>query len=455
MPRLDQPGPHGGENSQLLANDQPNTLGRATRPWSNEPCYTRQRSMFRRAGPLRDPITVYLDGSPLPAERGEPLAVSLLAAGKAILSRSPKLHRPRSATCMRGGCEGCLMRVQGAPNVMTCLEPALGDERIEAQNVVGSRKADLLRVNDWLFPHGFDHHHFMTDVPALGPIVQSFARKISGLGRLPSDVQPTRAGRFVDADVVIVGGGLAGLVVAQQLEARDKRVVLVDDGLRLGASLNLLPQHADLLASLVPRTSTVFVKATAAGVYQGELVVAQASQAVVIRARDKVFATGAQDGVLAFAGNDLPGVFSARALCTLHAYGVEPDEPFVVIGEGFWADELGRKMGDRVTRVREADVVAARGSSTVKNVTIRDGKKQKSLSASVVGVAAKGAPAFELAAQAGAEVRFDAERGYAVQCDDRGRAGEGVWAVGECTGMDFDVAEIKAAAERCARAIAD
>ena len=81
--------------------------------------------------------------------------------------------------------------------------------------------------------------------------------------------------------------------------------------------------------------------------------------------------------------------------------------------------------------------------------------KAEPVTASVVGVAAKGAPAFELAAQAGAEVRFDAERGYAVECDDQGRAGEGVWAVGECTGMDFDVAEIKAAAERCARAIAD
>lgn len=423
-------------------------------PTQNEPCYTPLAPMFRRTGPLRDPVTVYLDGSPLPAERGEPLAVSLLAAGKTILSRSPKLHRPRSASCMRGGCEGCLMRVQGAPNIMTCLEPARGDERIEAQNVVGSRKADLLRVNDWLFPHGFDHHHFMTDVPALGPIVQSFARKISGLGRLPSDVQPVRPARFVDADAVIIGGGLSGLVVAQHLEARDKRVVVVDDGLRLGGTLNLLPQHADLLRTLHPKKAEVFVRSTAAGVYQGELVVVTLDGAVVVRAPHKIFATGTQDGVLAFAGNDLPGVFSARALCLLHGYGVEPDEPFVIIGEGFWGDELARRMGDRVTRLNEKDVVAVRGSSTVKSVSIRDGKRQKSLSTSVVGVANKGAPVFELAAQAGAQVKFDPERGYVVDSDEYGKAGAGVWAVGECAGLDFDVVEIKTAAERCARAIA-
>lgn len=409
--------------------------------------------MFRRTGPLRDPVTVYLDGSPLPAERGEPLAVALLAAGKTILSRSPKLHRPRSATCMRGGCEGCLMRVQGTPNVMTCLEPAQGDERIEAQNVVGSRKADLLRVNDWLFPHGFDHHHFMTDVPALGPIVQSFARKISGLGRLPSDVQSVQTARRLDADVVVVGGGLAGLTVTSHLEAQDKRVVLIDDGVRLGGSLHVLPQHADLLASLYPKRASVFVHATAAGVYQGELVVATLDGAVVVRAKDMVFATGAHDGVLAFPGNDLPGVFSARALCVLHAYGVEPEEPFVVIGEGFWADELSRRMADRVTRVQENEVVAVRGTSTVKGVTIRDGERKKALTAQVIGVAAHGAPAFELAAQAGAKVRFNADSGYAIECDHDGRAGNGLWAVGECTGRDFDVDAIVKSAARCADAI--
>jgi sarcosine oxidase, subunit alpha len=389
----------------------------------------------------------------LSAERGEPLAVALLAAGKIILSRSPKLHRPRSATCMRGGCEGCLMRVQGTPNVMTCLEPAQGDERIEAQNVVGSRKADLLRVNDWLFPHGFDHHHFMTDVPALGPIVQSFARKISGLGRLPSDVQPMHPARTLEADVVVVGGGLAGLVVTSRLEAQDKRVVLVDDGVRLGGSLHVLPQHADLLDSLNPKRATVFVRATAAGVYLGELVVATSEGAVVVRAKDMVFATGAHDGVLAFPGNDLPGVFSARALCLLHTYGVEPEENFVVVGDGFWADELVRRMGDRVMRVKEDLVVAVRGTSTVKGITIQDGERKKALSTQVIAVAAAGAPAFELAAQAGAKVRFEADRGYAIECDGDGRAGNGLWAVGECSGQDFDIDAIVKSAERCVKAL--
>ncbi len=345
------------------------------------------------------------------------------------------------------------MRVQGTPNVMTCLEPACGDERIESQNVVGSRKADLLRVNDWLFPHGFDHHHFMTDVPALGPIVQSFARKISGLGKLPSELDPTRPARRLDVDVVVIGGGLAGLVVANRLNTKEKRVAVVDDGLRLGGSLNALPDHAALLTELQPKNATVFVRATAAGVYLGELLVVTTDEAVVVRANHKVFATGAHDGVLAFGGNDLPGVFSARALCVLHAYGLEPEESFVVIGKGFWADELSRRMGQRLTRVSEEAIVGASGTGGVKHVTVREDKRERKIRTSVVAVAAPGAPAFELAAQAGATVKFATDCGYAVQCDPFGRAGDGLWAVGECTGQPFDIDGLIATAERCAGAI--
>src|ERR1700709_176322 len=105
--------------------------------------------MFKgRRGPIVDPVTLTLDGATLTAARGEPIALTLLAADKTIVARSPKLHRPRAPSCFRGGCDGCLARVDGAPNVMACLTPVRGGERVESQNVIGSRKADLLRVTD-------------------------------------------------------------------------------------------------------------------------------------------------------------------------------------------------------------------------------------------------------------------------------------------------------------------
>ena len=110
---------------------------------------------------------------------------ALLASDKTILARSPKLHRPRGPSCFRGACDGCLARVDGVPNVMTCLVPAQGGEHVDAQNVIGSRKADLLRVTDWFFAKGIDHHHLMAGVPGLSDVMQSFATKVAGPGRMP------------------------------------------------------------------------------------------------------------------------------------------------------------------------------------------------------------------------------------------------------------------------------
>src|SRR5579859_7856062 len=107
---------------------------------------------------LRDPVRVWLDGEETPAERGEPAAVALVAAGHLALARSPKFHRPRGPACLRGACDGCLARVDDEPNVMTCRVPAAEGMRVEAQNVVGSKDTDLLRVADWFFPEGLNHH---------------------------------------------------------------------------------------------------------------------------------------------------------------------------------------------------------------------------------------------------------------------------------------------------------
>src|SRR5688572_16807172 len=98
--------------------------------------------MPRRLRPVRSPVEISHDGDTIVAERGEPLAAALLAAGRVSLARSPKLHRPRGPFCLRGGCDGCLARVDGVPNVMTCLTPARGGERIETQNVLGTRGID-------------------------------------------------------------------------------------------------------------------------------------------------------------------------------------------------------------------------------------------------------------------------------------------------------------------------
>lgn len=412
--------------------------------------------MLKRTRALRDPVTITLDGEPIPAERGEPLAVALLGADKITLARSPKLHRPRAPSCLRGGCDGCLARVNGVPNVMTCLLPAQGGERIEAQNVVGSRTADLLRVTDWFFPKGIDHHHLMAGIPGLQEVMQSFASKVAGLGRLPAEPAAVQAAARMEADAAVIGGGPAGVAVASRLAAAGISVVLVDDGFALcgplAAARPTAAGHADRAAEILAAHplggARVLLRHVAAGVYLGELLVAGDEGALVIKARAKVFATGAHDGVAAIPNNDLPGVFSARALCRLLAYGLEPTGPVVIAGDGPWADELEARLGGALAaRVPLAALAAVRGSSRVRSVEIQEGGAEpRSVKAVALAVAAPHAPAFEVAAQAGAEVRHVSGLGYAVAVDARGRAGDGIWAVGECTGAPPDVDAILAAA---------
>lgn len=377
------------------------------------------------------------------------MAVALLASDIVTLARSPKLHRPRGPSCLRGACDGCLARVDGEPNVMTCLRRARGGERIETQNVVGSRKSDLLRVTDWFFPNGFDHHHFMAGVPGLSEVMQSMARKVAGLGKVPSDPLLPLPARRLEADVAVIGAGPSGIAAASKLRAAGLSVCLIDDHGELGGSLRALPERAPEFMARNPLDGVeVLAESVAAGVYLGEVLIApelgaslaagDRAGASVLRARAKVFATGAHDGVIAVPSNDLPGIFSARALCQLLACGVDVEGPVALAGEGFWADELSRLLGDRVAvRVPAPDLVRIKGSSRVKGVSVKSGSKTRSIEVGVVAFEAPASPSFEVAAQAGASVRYAPRIGYEVEVDERGRAGEGVWALGECTGRAF------------------
>lgn len=411
--------------------------------------------MFSRSRALRDPVTITLDGEAIAAERGEPIAIALLARDKTILARSPKLHRPRGPTCLRGGCDGCLARVSGIPNVMTCLRPAEGGERIESQNVVGSRRADLLRVTDWFFAKGIDHHHLMAGVPGLSDVMQSFARKVAGLGRLPGEVEPPRPAQRIEIDVAVIGAGAAGISVASRLARAKKSVLLADDGLALGGSLAGAPSRAKAWLADHPLAGVeVRTRSVVAGDYFGDLLIATDDGALVVRPRARIFATGAHDGVLSVPNNDLPGIFSARAFCRLLAAGLEPDGPVAIVGSGFWAEETATALAGRPSlRLTESDVIAVHGTGGVKGIEVSAGSKKRTHKVAAIALALPGAPAFELAEQAGAAVKFDPASGYRLVADPHGRIADGVWAAGECTGAPFDLAALGEASARVAESV--
>lgn len=390
-----------------------------------------------------NPVEISHDGDRVVAERGEPLAHALIAADRLPLSRSPKLHRPRGPHCLRGGCDGCLARVDGVPNVMTCMRPVRGGERVETQNVLGTRGVDALRAADFLFPRGIDHHRLFAGIRGVSGVVQSFARRVAGLGKLPDEPETPSAAKLRQLDVLVVGGGTAGLAALGELGSG---AVLVDDGTSLGgAGRALAPGRVpELVSRATARGASLEEGTTAIALFRepersdGRLsaLALGPEGATLFVARAVIVASGRHEPVLAFGDNDLPGVYSARAALSLWRGGITLGERVALIDGGPAAEAFVEATRGRVEvlAVLGDQVVRAAGRSKVTGIVLsgEGGERREKVDAILVG--GPGSPALELAVQAGAEVDFDALEGYRLRADERGQLGPGLFAAGSVLG---------------------
>ena len=69
----------------------------------------------------RKKVRITLDGRPIEAMEGEPIASALIADGVRTLRKTRRFHHPRGVFCALGRCTDCVMRVDGVPNVRTCI----------------------------------------------------------------------------------------------------------------------------------------------------------------------------------------------------------------------------------------------------------------------------------------------------------------------------------------------
>ena len=414
---------------------------------------------------MRDPVTITLDGEPVLAERGEPVAAALVAAGKLMLARSPKFHRPRGPSCMRAACDGCLARVDETPNVMTCMVAAEAGMAVVSQNRLGPRENDLLRMTDWFFPDGMNHHELFAGIPGVQGVMQAFARRVAGLGRMPTEVEAPRPAARRSADVVIVGAGPSGMAIASRLAQQGREVELIDDQLEPGGGLTALGSTEarafdEIYASCMDHATSGRIRirsgTIAGGMYGRDLLVVGPGGAEVLEARALVLACGAHDGALAFEGNDVPGVMSARAAGWLLARGVVVGKRVVVVttagGGPFGASFAAAAKGAAEVTLVQGEPLRIRGASHVKAVVVRDASgKDCEHKADAVLVDAPRSPAYELAEQAGARMAHE-PRGFVVQTN-AGLIGDGIYAVGEMTGTPFEARAITDEAVRVSEVI--
>lgn len=157
------------------------------------------------------------------------------------------------------------------------------------------------------------------------------------------------------ADVLVIGGGPAGLGAALTAAEAGARVTVIDRQRALGGQLvkqthkffGSRSQFAgtrgiEIAVQLAERARAnhnieIETDSTVIGLYDDHEVLYQHGrhEICVMKAERIVVATGASEKMLAFPGNDLPGVYGAGAIQTLmHIDGVLPGRRVLTVGSG-------------------------------------------------------------------------------------------------------------------------
>jgi sarcosine oxidase subunit alpha len=327
---------------------------------------------------------------------GDSLASALIANGIHLVGRSFKYHRPRGIFGAGSEEPNALVQLESG----THTEPNTRATQIElydgltatSQNCWPSVEFDIGSINNAfsrLLPAGFYYKTFMWP-PSWWMMYERHIRKVAGLGHSPRAPDPDRyEHRYLHCDVLVAGGGAAGLSAATAAARGGARVVLADEGFRVGGSLlyecatidgmpaaqwaeaasNALLSYPDV--KLLTR-STVFGYFDHNFLAIAEIVKADAPEAPrqriwKVRARQVILATGAIERPLVFADNDRPGIMLASAArCYVNRYAVRPGNRAVVFtnnDSGYLAALDLHKAGVSVAAVIDPRANAENGVS--------------------------------------------------------------------------------------------
>ena len=344
------------------------------------------------------PVEFTWNGRPMSGFEGDTIASALVAGGVRVISRSMKYRRPRGYLTNDFWDPNGLVQVGDDPNVRSAhrlIEPGM---QVEAQNVWPSLDHDLRAVAGLasrLLTAGFYYKTFMRP-QWLWPTYEKVLATFSPGGRIDPDT-PHRYHdkRYTHPDVVVAGGGPAGMAAALAAAEAGARVLLVEQGRRLGGHLLWADDRdralaADLTGAVVAAGVEVLTDSTVTGRYEDNwtAIVGRNHPVAVerlIKARSKVLvvAPGLIERPYVFDGNDKPGVMLSGAVRRfMNMYAVRPGNTAVVFtanpdGDAAAADLDRAGVDVTVVDAREGgNIVAARGGAkAVKGVELADGRK--------------------------------------------------------------------------------
>jgi sarcosine oxidase subunit alpha len=406
-------------------------------------------------------VVATFDGMPLEARRGESLAAALLANGISVTGRSFKYHRPRGIAGY-GWCEPNIL-VQTSEGTFPAAQLQVADGlQARSVNCWPSARFDVASVLGAfgaLMPAGFYYKTFRGPRGRMWPLFEPAIRALAGLGTLPKTAKPLASlKRFAHCDVLVIGGGPAGIAAAEAASDNPAaRVWLIE---ALGAT--------PAIAALRNRHNVHILHDTVAtGRYDGSLIVALERprsgglemRLWKIRARSIVVASGAFERPFVFDGNDRPGVMLLTAVAAYAQHDKVACGRRIVatVNNGAAYADISALAAAGVTVVAIADlrdeiepehrdfaahngialypghgVVAASGAPLrkVRIAPLGQPARGLELACDTLAMAGGWTPAVHLHSHAGGKLRFD--RAIAAFVPDGPH--ENCWSAGACNG---------------------
>ena len=381
------------------------------------------------------------EGQEYPGYYGDTIASALAASDQWVLSRSFKYHRPRGIFTVGAHEAAALVQVGAEPNVAADVALVRDGMVVTAQNVSGSLAHDRNAILDRLgrfMPVGFYYRTFMGPTRnAWLNLWEPLIRVMSGLGVVDTAAAPHGFEKgYLHCDVLVVGGGRAGLSAAIAAAAAGADVILCDSEPELGGRATFDADHSTELSALIAKahempTLRIMTDAVCNGWFADNwLSLIQGKTLHRCRAREVIFATGEIEQPAVFRGNDLPGIVSGGTVRRLVGhYGVQAGRRAVVMAgtpEGLDVAEQLVRSGTQVVAIilprpitgQESRIKALQDSGSkivlghIDEALGRWHLRQvrvgaRAFDCDLLAVSVGYAPAWQLPVQAGAQIRID------------------------------------------------
>ena len=309
-------------------------------------------------------IKFRFNGKVMNGFEGDSLAASLLANDQMLIGRSFKYHRPRGVMASGGEEPNALVNLGKKgyfePNARATTTETFDGLTGTSQNHFPSLEFDFGAINSKLarfLPAGFYYKMFIHPRSFWKHVYEPIIRKSAGLGKAPKARDSDKYEHYYHfCEVMIVGGGIAGLQAAKSAAATGVRVLLVEQTAHWGGRAPVDDVVIDGISAedwvretieALSACENVVVRhrTQGSGIYDHGYALAYERIADHtpgdgrprhrlwrVRCKQIVTATGAIERPLSFAGNDIPGVMLASAVRDYVVnYGVSPGDRTVIV----------------------------------------------------------------------------------------------------------------------------